>query len=77
MTQQYLNFKKLEVVGATKEEALAKAPFHIMKDATQKFKNWKKAQTQGITDKDGNAIGFDKRLEYIKNRYTEEICRCV
>lgn len=51
-TQQYLNFKKLEVVGATKEEALAKAPFHIMKDATQKFKNWKKAQTQGITDKD-------------------------
>lgn len=51
----YLNFKKLEVVGATKEEALAKAPFGIQKDATQKFKIWKKSMqesNQPITEKD-------------------------
>lgn len=52
MSTQILNFQKLEVTGATKEEALAKAPFGIQKDATQKFKNWKAAQTNGITEKD-------------------------
>jgi hypothetical protein len=44
------SIKRLEVVGATKEEALAKAPFFIQKDATQAFKNWKEKQTGAITD---------------------------
>lgn len=44
--------KKLEVTGVTKEEALSKAPFFIQCDATQAFRNWKKAQTGAITDAD-------------------------
>lgn len=64
MNTQILNFKKLEVVGATKEEALAKAPFSIMGDATQKFKNWKESQTGGITD---NAIK-EFCLEYLTKK---------
>ena len=44
METKVINFKKLEVTGATKEEALAKAPFQIIGDATQAFKNWKKKQ---------------------------------
>ena len=35
---QIMNFKRMEVTGATKEEALAKAPFDIMGDATQAYK---------------------------------------
>lgn len=50
MNTQILNFKKLEVVGATKEEALANAPFQIMGDATQAYKLWEKKQTGLITD---------------------------
>ena len=39
MAQKYVNFRKLEVSGVTKEEALASAPFSvIMKDATQAYK---------------------------------------
>ena len=41
---QFLNFKAIEVTGSTKEEALAKAPFDIMGDATQAYKIWKKKQ---------------------------------
>lgn len=40
----YLNFKKLEVVGATKQEALDKAPFKVLYDATQAYRNWKEKQ---------------------------------
>jgi hypothetical protein len=50
METKIINFKKLEVTGATKEEALAKAPFQIIGDATQAFKNWKKKQIDGVTD---------------------------
>ena len=34
------NFKKLEVTGSTKELALANAPFKIVGDATQAYKNF-------------------------------------
>lgn len=44
------HFTRLEVVGATKEEALANAPFGIQKNATQAFENWKKKQTGIISD---------------------------
>lgn len=43
--ENVLNFKRVELMGATKEEALAKAPFEIMGDATQAYKNWKKTAT--------------------------------
>lgn len=41
----YLNFKSLEVTGATKQEALDKAPFYIQVDATQAYRNWKEKQS--------------------------------
>ena len=36
------NFKKIEVTGSTKEEALAKAPFKVVGDATTAYKNFLK-----------------------------------
>ena len=41
----YLNFKKLEVCGATKQEALAQAPFNVLYDATQAYRHWREKQT--------------------------------
>ena len=38
---EVLNFKKIEVSGHTKEEALAKAPFKIAGDATRSYRAWK------------------------------------
>lgn len=43
--ENVVNFKRVELMGSTKEEALAKAPFNIMGDATQAYKNWKKTAT--------------------------------
>lgn len=54
-----MNFKRMEVVGATKEEALAKAPFDIMGDATQAYKIWKKKQVNAITDADKKQFMLD------------------
>lgn len=48
--EKIMNFKRMEVTGSTKEEALSKAPFEIMGDATQAYKLWKEKQTSGITD---------------------------
>ena len=53
MDTKIMNFKMLEVCGATKSEALEKAPFYIMGDATQKFKNWK-------CNKTSQQINFNK-----------------
>lgn len=42
---QIMNFKRMEVVGATKEEALGKAPFNVNlpgADCTQALRNYKK-----------------------------------
>lgn len=49
---QILNFKKVEVSGATKEEALEKSPFTMMGNATQAFENFKKNHPKGITETD-------------------------
>ncbi len=62
-----MNFKKLEVVGATKEEALAKAPFNIMGDATQKYKIWKKKQENGITEASVKQFMLDYLASKSKN----------
>lgn len=50
--QNVINFEKLEVSGATKDEALAKAPFGLSGNATQSYKNWVEKQTKAITDAD-------------------------
>lgn len=51
---QIMNFKKLEVTGTTKEEALAKAPFNTNlpgADCTQALRNYKKAHaSEAFTD---------------------------
>ena len=41
----FVNFQKLEVSGSTKAEALENAPFGIMGDATQAYKNWRAKQS--------------------------------
>lgn len=41
----YLNFKSMEVTGATKQEALSNAPFNVLYDATQAYRHWKEKQT--------------------------------
>ena len=64
---QMMNFKRMEVTGATKEEALAKAPFEIMGDATQAYKLWKKKQTNGITDNDVKQFMLDYLGKKSKN----------
>lgn len=50
METKFLNFKKLEVVGATKQEALNNAPFSVLYDATQAYKNWKEKQEGAVTE---------------------------
>ena len=50
--ENFINFKKLEVTGRTKQEALEKAPFYIQGDATQAFKLWKKSMVNGVTERD-------------------------
>ena len=44
----YLNFKKLEVCGATKQEALDKAPFKVLYDATQAYRHWREKQQNSV-----------------------------
>ena len=64
---QMMNFKKLEVSGVTKDEALAKAPFSIMGDATQAYKAWVKNQVNGITDSDKKQFMLDYLARKSKN----------
>ena len=64
---QFLNFKVMEVTGATKEEALNKAPFDIMGDATQAYKNWRKAQVNGVTEADKKQFMLDYLSKKSKN----------
>lgn len=64
---QFLNFEVMEVNGATKEEALAKAPFSIMGDATQAFKNWKAKQVGGVTEADKKQFMLDYLTKKSKN----------
>lgn len=56
----------MEVTGATKEEALAKAPFKVIGDATQKYKMWKKKQTSAITDSDKKQFMLDYLQDKVK-----------
>lgn len=62
-------FKRVEVTGATKEEALAKAPFETpdFRNATQKFENWKKKRTGATTDADIKLFMADYLASETKN----------
>ena len=64
---QIMNFKRMEVNGATKEEALAKAPFDIMGDATQAYKIWRKKMVNGVTDADKKQFMLDYLAKKSKN----------
>ena len=64
---QIMNFKRMEVTGATKEEALAKAPFSIMGDATQAYKAFRKKQVNGVTDADKKQFMLDYLDKKSKN----------
>lgn len=66
MESKILNFKRMEVVGRTKEEALEGAPFFIQGDATQAFKRWKDKLPAGtpIT----SAMEKEFMLEYLKKK---------
>ena len=61
---QIMHFNRREVNEATKEEALAKAPFDIMGDATQAYKIWRKKQVNGVTDADKKEF----MLEYLAKK---------
>lgn len=67
MNTQFKNFQVMEVTGATKEEALAKAPFGIMGDATQAHKLWAKKQVNGITAADEKQFYLDYLAKKSKN----------
>lgn len=64
---QIMNFKRLEVLGTTKEEALAKAPFFVQGDATQAYRNWKKTMVNGVTDADMKQFMLDYLSKKSKN----------
>lgn len=67
MATVVMNFKSVEVVGATKEEALSNAPFTtIMKDATQAYKNWCAKQTS-ITEASKKQFMIDYTAKNSKN----------
>lgn len=62
--QVFLNFKRLEVVGATKNDALSSAPFKIYYDATQAYKNWVEKQDGAITE----SMKKDFCIEYLAKK---------
>lgn len=63
----FLNFEIIEVTGVNKEEAMAKAPFSIMGDATQAYKAWKAKQVNGITSNDEKQFMIDYLASKSKN----------
>lgn len=64
---QIMNFKRMEVTGATKEEALSYAPFGIQGDATQAYRNARKAHIGAWTDADMKQFMLDYLTKKSKN----------
>lgn len=70
MSTTILNFKKFEVVKASKKEAEAYVEEyfgHYSGDATQKYNNWKEKQTNGITERSVKEFMLDYLAHKIKN----------
>lgn len=65
--EKVMNFKRMEVTGATKEEALEKAPFGIMGDATQAYRNARKACKGAWTDTEMKQFMLDYLAKKSKN----------
>ena len=65
--EKMISFKRLEVTGVTKEEALANAPFGIQGDATQAYRNARKAHTGAWTDADMKKFMLDYLAKKSKN----------
>ena len=64
---QVMNFKRTEVCGMTKEEAFADAPYNIMGDATQAYKNWLEKHVNGVSDADKVQFMLDYLAKKSKN----------
>lgn len=68
---QILNFQKMEVFGASKEEALAQAPFNVGlpgADCTQAFRNYKKQFVgKPFTDSDMKQFMLEQLAKKTKN----------
>lgn len=60
-------FKKMEVTGTTKEEALANAPFGIQGDATQAYRNARKNCTGAWTEAEMKQFMVDYLAKKSKN----------
>ena len=55
-----MNFKRMDVNGVTKEEALAKAPFNAaFKNATSAFKKFCENAKDGVTEADIKQFELD------------------
>lgn len=65
--EKMISFKRLEVTGITKEEALANAPFGIQGDATQAYRNARKNHTGAWTDADMKQFMLDYLAKKSKN----------
>ncbi len=65
--EKMISFKRLEVTGVTKEDALANAPFGIQGDATQAYRNARKAHTGAWTDADMKKFMLDYLSKKSKN----------
>ena len=68
MENKIMSFKKLEIVGVSKEAAIndANLGFSIAGDATQAYKNWMKARSGAITDKDVRQFMIDYLQKKVK-----------
>lgn len=62
-----MNFKRMEVMGASKEEALMNVPFGIQGDATQAYRNARKNHKGVWTDADTKQFMLDYLAKKSKN----------
>jgi flavin-binding protein dodecin len=63
-----MSFKKLEIVGTSKEQAIndANLGFSIAGDATQAYKNWMKTKSGAVTEKDVKQFMVDYLQKKVK-----------
>lgn len=65
-----MNFKRVDVIGATKEEALAQAPFNVNlpgSDCTAAFRNAKKAHSGAWTEADTKQFMAEQLAKKTRN----------
>lgn len=65
-----LNFKKVEIVASSKEEAkeiMNNTLFHYSGDATQAFKNWKQSKNGAVTEREIKEFMLDYLNKKSKN----------